>query len=212
MNVVLFGPPGVGKGTQGVQLTEEYGLQQVATGDLLRSEVKAGSALGLKAKTFMDSGGLVPDEVVVGMIESRLVKGSSGLLLDGFPRNVAQAEALATMLASHDQQLDRVIFMDANHEQLIQRLCGRRICRDCGRSFHVAFSPTEVEDVCDNCGGSLYQRDDDRKEVIENRLEVYQTQTEPLIAFYQDKPGFHRIDGSDSLETVYGALKQAMDS
>jgi len=212
MNVVLFGPPGVGKGTQGVRLAADYDLLQVATGDLLRSEVKAGSVLGIKAKSFMDAGGLVPDDVVVGMIELRLVKENSGILLDGFPRNVVQAEALTTMLASHDQQLDRIVFMDASHDQLIQRLCGRRICRDCGRSFHVAFNPTEVDSVCDNCGGDLYQRDDDRKEVIENRLQVYRAQTEPLIAFYQDQPGFHRVDGSGALDAVYSALQQAMDS
>jgi len=212
MNVVLFGPPGVGKGTQGIRLAEAFSLMQVATGDLLRSEVKAGSALGIKAKTFMDAGGLVPDEVVVGMIESRLVQGHSGLLLDGFPRNVVQAEALASMLASHDQQLDRIIFTDADDEQLKQRLCGRRICRDCGRGFHVVFTPSEVENVCDHCSGALYQRDDDRAQVIEKRLSVYQSQTEPLIAFYQNQRGFCRIDGGASLEAVYSALQQAMGS
>jgi len=212
MNVVLFGPPGVGKGTQGVRLAEEFSLLQVATGDLLRSEVKAGTELGCKAKSYMDAGGLVPDAVVVGMIESRLVQDGSGLLLDGFPRNVVQAEALAAMLASHDQQLDRIIFMDADDEQLKQRLCGRRICRDCSRSFHVVFTPPEIENVCDHCGGTLYQRDDDRAQVIENRLSVYQSQTEPMIAFYRNQVGFHRIDGSASLEDVYKALQQAMGS
>ena len=211
MNVILFGPPGVGKGTQGGRLAEAFGLQPVATGDLLRSEVKAGSELGLKAKSFMDAGGLVPDAVVVGMIESRLGGDGAGLLLDGFPRNVAQAEALASMLSSHGQRLDRVIFMDADHEQLVQRLSGRRICRDCGRSYHVHFSPSKVDGVCDHCGGELYQRDDDCEQVIENRLAVYQAQTEPLIAYYRGQPAFRRVDGGASLDAVYDALRQAME-
>ncbi len=210
MNVILFGPPGVGKGTQGGRLAEAFGLQQVATGDLLRSEVKAGSALGREAKSYMDAGGLVPDAVVVGMIESRLGAGS-GLLLDGFPRNVAQAEALASMLASHNERLDRVIFMDADHDQLVQRLSGRRICRDCGRGYHVAFQPPKVEGVCDQCGGALYQRDDDSEQVITRRLAVYEQQTAPLIAYYQEQPAFRRVDGGASLEAVYDALCRAME-
>ncbi len=211
MNVVLFGPPGVGKGTQGVRLAQDYGLTQVATGDLLRSEVKAGSALGLKAKSYMDAGGLVPDDVVIGMIESRLVGSGGGLLLDGFPRNVAQAEALDAMLEKHGAQLDRVIFMDADQAQLLARLCGRRICRDCGRSFHIHFSAPEQEGVCDGCGGKLYQRDDDQEDVIEKRLDVYRAQTEPLIAFYRERAGFRSVDGGGALDTVYAALQQAMD-
>ncbi len=211
MNVVLFGPPGVGKGTQGLRLAQDYQLIQLATGDLLRSEVKAGSDLGLKAKGYMDSGGLVPDEVVVGMIESRLVANQGGVLLDGFPRNVAQAEALDHMLASHSQQLDRVIFMDADRNVLIERLCGRQICRGCGRGFHLKYSPAKVDGHCDHCGGDLYQRDDDREEVITQRLAVYEAQTAPLVSYYQDQSGFCRIDGGGALDSVYQSLAKAME-
>ncbi|MDX8410124.1 MAG: adenylate kinase [Mariprofundales bacterium] len=211
MNVVLFGPPGVGKGTQGVRLAQDYRLTQLATGDLLRSEVKAGSDLGLKAKGYMDAGGLVPDEVVVGMIESRLVANQGGILLDGFPRNVVQAEALARMLASHNQQLDRVIFMDADQEALVERLCGRQICRGCGRGFHLQYSPPKVEGLCDHCGGDLYQRDDDKVEVISQRLAVYEAQTAPLVSYYEDQLSFHRVDGGGALDLVYQGLAKAME-
>ncbi|RMH51718.1 MAG: adenylate kinase [Zetaproteobacteria bacterium] len=210
MNVVLFGPPGVGKGTQGVHLARAFGLTQLATGDLLRSEVEAGSALGREAKSYMEAGRLVPDGVVVGMIESRMTQGS-GLLLDGFPRNVAQAEALDAMLADHGARLDRIIFMDADRSELVRRLAGRRICRDCGRSFHVHFRPPAVEGVCDDCGGALFQREDDRPEVIGKRLDVYHEQTAPLIAFYRGRAGFRAVDGGGTLEEVRARLHAAME-
>ncbi|MDQ6951239.1 MAG: adenylate kinase [Mariprofundales bacterium] len=210
MNVVLFGPPGVGKGTQGVRLTKDYQLTLLATGDLLRSEVKSGTSLGMKAKAFMDAGGLVPDDVVVGMIESRLVD-QGGLLLDGFPRNTAQAEALDRMLASHGQQLDRVVFLCAEQDVLVERLCGRRVCRGCGRGFHLQYDSPKVSDVCDHCGGELYQRDDDHAEVISQRLAVYEEQTAPLASYYEGRTGFYRIDGSASLEQVHAELVRALE-
>lgn len=212
MHLILFGPPGVGKGTQGARLAEELGIPQVATGDILRAEVAAASELGQKAKTFMDAGKLVPDEVVVGMIESRITAddAADGFLLDGFPRNVAQAQALDSMLASHDMAVDRVVFMDAAEEQLIERLCGRLICRGCGFGFHRHYSPPRTEGLCDKCGGELYQRDDDREDVIAERLAVYREQTQPLLSYYRKSPAFRQVQAGDEIDKVYADLKRAV--
>ncbi|HXH64437.1 MAG TPA: nucleoside monophosphate kinase, partial [Mariprofundaceae bacterium] len=159
MNLVLFGPPGVGKGTQGMRLAQEEGLAHLATGDILRAAVRDGTEYGKRAKAFMDGGKLVPDEIVVGMIEERITgNGDAGFLLDGFPRNVAQARALEAMLDGHGMHLDRVVFMHAPEDALIERLSGRLICRACGFSFHRQYSPPRVAGRCDRCGGELYQR------------------------------------------------------
>jgi len=212
MNIVLFGPPGVGKGTQGVRLAEELGIAQLAMGDLLREAVKQGTPLGLKAKEFMDAGKLVPDEVVIGMIEARISDSdaANGFLLDGFPRNVAQAEALAAMLARHGMQIDRVIQMDASESLLLERLGGRLICKACGFGFHRHYSPPREAGLCDRCGGELYQRDDDREDVIAHRLSVYRDQTQPLLEYYADSPAFRQIDASGEVDAVYTALQEAV--
>jgi len=211
MNLVLFGPPGVGKGTQGEKLATETGIQHLAMGDILRAAVRDGTDAGKQARVYMDGGKLVPDDVVVAMIEDVLVAGgNTGFLLDGFPRNVAQAEALAAMLARHDLKIDHIVFMDAPEENLLKRLCGRLICRACGFGFHRQYSPPRKAGYCDRCGGELYQREDDREEVIAQRLVVYREQTEPLLAYYQDKPGFHKLDASGETQSVYAALKQAV--
>ncbi len=211
MNIVLFGPPGVGKGTQGARLAKETGIAHLAMGDILRAAVREGTEAGRKAKAYMDAGNLVPDDVVVAMIEDRILRdGRNGFLLDGFPRNVAQAEALDAMLAEHGWKLDRVVFMDAPEEELIERLAGRLVCRACGLSFHRHYSPPREEGVCDACGGELYQREDDREEVIAQRLAVYREQTEPLLAFYRNKPGFVRLDAAGDMDEVYRALVAAV--
>jgi len=213
MNLILFGPPGVGKGTQGEKLASETGIQHMAMGDILRAAVSAGTAAGKQAKVYMDGGKLVPDAVVVAMIEDVIVTGGdSGFLLDGFPRNVAQAEALAEMLSRHDLKTDHIVFMDAPEENLLKRLCGRLICRACGFGFHRQYSPPRKAGCCDRCGGELYQREDDREEVIAQRLVVYSEQTKPLLAYYQDKPGFFKLDASGEMQSVYAALKQAVSS
>ncbi len=207
MNLVLFGPPGVGKGTQGARLAQETGIAHLAMGDILRAAVAEGTQAGRKAKAFMDAGQLVPDDVVVEMIEDRIMReGRSGFLLDGFPRNVTQAEALDAMLARHGLSLDRVVFMDAPEHGLIDRLSGRLVCRACGLSFHRHYSPPREAGRCDACGGELYQREDDREEVIANRLAVYREQTEPLLQFYAGKPGFVRLDASGDMDEVYASL------
>ena len=212
MNLVLFGPPGVGKGTQGERLASETGRQHLAMGDILRAAVRDGTEAGKQAKSYMDAGKLVPDAVVVAMIEDRIAgEQGAGFLLDGFPRNVAQAKALEEMLVRHDLQIDRVVFMDAPENNLLERLCGRLICRACGFGFHRQYSPPRKAGVCDRCGGELYQREDDREEVISQRLEVYREQTEPLLAYYEGKPGFRKLDASGEMQAVYADLKQVVE-
>ncbi|RLL53507.1 adenylate kinase [Mariprofundus sp. EBB-1] len=209
MNIILFGPPGVGKGTQGEKVASEKNLDHLAMGDILRAAVREETQAGLKAKTYMDAGKLVPDDVVVAMIEDKIVDSdASGFLLDGFPRNVAQAEALASMLAKHSLKIDRTIFMDAPEENLIKRLCGRLICRACGFGFHRQYSPPLKSGCCDRCGGELYQREDDREDVIANRLRVYQEQTRPLLDYYQHQEGFFKLDAGGEMDAVYAALNK----
>jgi len=211
MNLILFGPPGVGKGTQGERLATEEGIQHMAMGDLLRAAVREGTQAGLKAKAFMDGGKLVPDAVVVAMIEEKIAADKdAGFLLDGFPRNVPQAQALDEMLAKHGVSIDHVVFMDAPKQNLLERLSGRLICRACGFGFHRQYSPPQKSGYCDRCNGELYQRDDDREDVIAHRLEVYQEQTEPLLGYYQGREGFSRIDASGEMDLVYAGLKQAV--
>jgi len=212
MNIILFGPPGVGKGTQGVTLAEKLGIIQIAMGDLLRAAVQEGTPLGVKAKAFMDAGKLVPDDVVIGMIEERITAddAEAGFLLDGFPRNVPQAEALAAMLDNHGLKIDRVVFMDAPETMLLERLSGRLICRGCGFGFHRHYSPPREAGSCDRCGGELYQRDDDREEVIAKRLGVYLDQTQPLLEYYSGSDAFAKINASGEVEAVYKELEQAV--
>jgi len=213
VNIIFFGPPGVGKGTQGERLASEKGIQHMAMGDILRAAVRDGTEAGLKAKTFMDGGKLVPDEVVVAMIEDRIAADkNAGFLLDGFPRNVAQAKSLDAMLAKHGIGIDRIVFLDAPEQNLIDRLCGRLICRGCGFGFHRQYSPPQKSGYCDRCGGELYQRDDDREDVIAHRLEVYHEQTAPLLSFYQQRDGFSRLDASGEMDAVYAVLKQAVEN
>jgi len=211
MNLILFGPPGVGKGTQGDKLSGEYDMAHLAMGDILRAAVRDETPAGVQAKQFMDAGKLVPDDVVVTMIEDRIMHDrKGGFLLDGFPRNVAQAEALDAMLEKHGLNIERIVFMDAPEESLLKRLCGRLICRACGFGFHRQYSPPLKSGCCDRCGGELYQREDDREDVIAHRLEVYREQTAPLLDFYQHRNGFYKIDAGGEMDTVYAVLKEAV--
>ncbi len=212
MNVVLFGPPGVGKGTQGIKLAKEFGIVHLAMGDLLRAAVAQETVLGLKAKAFMDAGKLVSDDLVIGLIEERIVADDAkdGFLLDGFPRNVAQATALDAMLAKHGLKLDHVIFMDASKEALLERLTGRLTCSACGFGFHRHYSPPKIEGLCDKCGGSLVQRADDTEEVISQRLEVYAEQTAPLLDFYGSEDVFCKVNAEAGMDEVYASLLAAV--
>jgi len=212
MNIVLFGPPGVGKGTQGARLSEKYGIIHIAMGDLLRAAVSEGTSLGLKAKSFMDAGKLVPDSVVIGMIEDRITAtdATAGFLLDGFPRNVAQAQALAEMLTQHGLDIEHVVFMDAPESLLLERLSGRLICKACGFGFHRHYSPPRKVGTCDRCGSELYQRDDDCEDVIAKRLKVYTEQTQPLLNYYSDSNAYSKVDAAGEVEEVYASLEKAI--
>jgi adenylate kinase len=212
---VFLGPPGAGKGTQAERLKGDLDLEHLATGDLLRAAVKAGTDLGREAKRFMDAGDLVPDAVVVGMIRERLEAGAADrFLLDGFPRSVGQAEALDAMLGELDAPLDGVLLLAVPREELVRRLAGRWLCRKCGRSFHEAFAPYRGGDAdpCPTDGGAceLYQRDDDTPATVENRLNVYDQQTAPLIDYYRRRELLREVDGRRSPDEVYGQIKAAV--
>lgn len=215
--LVLLGPPGAGKGTQAAFLTQRYGVAHVATGDILREAKRAGTPLGLSAKGYMDRGELVPDEVVIGLVRERLAHPAvkeQGFLLDGFPRTVAQAEALDALLAELGTPLQAVLNLKVNPESLTHRLTLRRSCPKCGGVYHLENRPPKVAGRCDACGGELVQRPDDAEETVRNRLAVYTRQTEPLIAYYARQGLLREIDGEQPIETVreaiVGVLEQAV--
>jgi len=204
VRVVLVGPPGAGKGTQAQFIASHLSIPKVSTGDIFRDNVSVGTELGRQAKAFMNRGDLVPDEVTVAMVASRLQEddAQAGFLLDGFPRNVPQAETLKKMLADWGLRLELVLELVVDHDEVIRRLSGRRTCRKCGRVWHVAFDPPSVTGKCDECGGELFQRDDDREETIRHRLEVYQIQTQPLISYYTDEGTLLGIDATGPVDDV----------
>ena len=204
MRLVLVGPPGAGKGTQAQFIASHLSIPKVSTGDIFRYNVSAGTDLGRQARAFMDRGDLVPDEITVAMVASRLAEddAQAGFLLDGFPRNVPQAETLKKLLADWSLRLDIVLELVVDHDEVIRRLSGRRTCRSCGRVWHVAFDPPTRPGICDECGGELFQRDDDREETIRHRLEVYQLQTQPLITYYADEGILLGIDATGPVEDV----------
>lgn len=212
MNVILLGPPGAGKGTQAKMLVEEYQIPQISTGDILRAAVKEGSPLGKEAKACMDKGDLVPDSVVIGIVEKRIQQPdcAKGYMLDGFPRTVPQAEALDGMLKNLSSQIDHVVSIEVANEELVGRLTGRRTCRDCGVGFHVMFDPPEQEGVCNKCGGELYQRDDDNVETVSSRLEVYESQTLPLIDYYGAQEKIRPIDGVGDIKEIFARVTQVL--
>jgi adenylate kinase len=188
MRIVLVGPPGAGKGTQAAYLAKNLSIPHISTGDLFRANISQGTELGKQAKAYMDAGNLVPDEVTIGMAKDRMSQSDavSGFLLDGFPRNVGQAEALDGMLQGEGVKLDAVLDLEVPEDEVVKRIAGRRVCRnDSAHVFHVTYTPPKAEGVCDECGGELYQRDDDSEETVRKRLEVYHTQTEPIIDYYK---------------------------
>ncbi len=208
MNIILLGPPGAGKGTQAKRMIEKYGIPQISTGDMLRAAVQAGTELGLEAKKYMDAGQLVPDEVVIGLVKERIQQDDckNGYMLDGFPRNVSQAETLDKMLSELGQKIDHVVCIEVPEDELIKRLTGRRTCKQCGAGYHVVFDPPKQDGVCDKCGGELYQRDDDNEETVKSRLKVYKEQTEPLIAYYEKQGKLRRIDGVGSIDEIFNRI------
>jgi len=205
MRLVLLGAPGAGKGTQAKKLIEKYGIPQISTGDLLRAAVAAGTSLGKEAKSFMDKGELVPDRVVLGMVEERLKQDDArkGYILDGFPRNTAQAEALDKMLGALGMSLSAALSVDIPFEDLMKRLTGRRTCKACGQMYNIYFNPPKKENTCDKCGGALFQRDDDKEETIKKRLDVYSAQTAPLIDYYRKKGILSSVNGTGSIDQIF---------
>ncbi len=204
MKLILLGPPGAGKGTQAKMLTERFGIPQISTGDILRGAVKDATPMGMKAKAYMDAGALVPDDVVVGIVQERLQQDDcgSGFILDGFPRTVPQADALKVTLQDLGKDLDAVISLEVDTEALVERLTGRRTCCNCGRGFHVKFDPPVSPGVCNACGGELIQREDDQEETIRKRLEVYREQTSPLIQYYREEGLLVEVDGMQDMNRV----------
>jgi len=212
MNLILLGPPGAGKGTQAKMLIDRFTIPQISTGDILRAAVKEGTPMGVKAKSYMDAGSLVPDEVVVGIVRERLQKPdcSKGFILDGFPRTVPQADALKESLRDLGKDITSVVSLEVDTEALVTRLTGRRTCRQCGRGFHVSFDPPSNDGVCDACGGELYQRDDDQESTIRNRLQVYHDQTAPLVAYYEQDGLVAAIDGMQEIDVVRADILAAL--
>jgi len=208
-HIILIGAPGAGKGTQATVLSEMLDIPHVSSGDLFRDNLKRETALGLQAKSYMEKGELVPDDVTVAMVRDRLRQADcdeKGAILDGFPRTVEQARALDGVLAQDGKKIDTVIYFEVSEKQLIERLTGRRICRNCQAVYHVLFNPPKVDGVCDVCSGELYQRADDQPETVQNRLQVYFEQTMPLIDFYKQKGLLRTVDGEQDIEKVRAAL------
>jgi adenylate kinase len=209
MRIVLLGAPGAGKGTQARILSEKFGIPQISTGDILRAAVKAGTQVGLEAKSFMDAGNLVPDEVMVRIIKDRLAEpdAQQGFLLDGFPRTLEQARALDVMLSEIHMELQLAIEFFVPDEELVERLAGRRVCRNCGASFHVLFNPSSAGDKCSECHGELYQRADDSRETVSNRLKVYEQQTRPIAQNYEARGILRTLDGHKAMDVVQAQLE-----
>jgi len=209
MHLIILGPPGAGKGTQAEKIAKRYKLVHISTGDILREAVKEETPMGLKAKEYMDKGLLVPDEVVIGIIRDQMLKPDceKNALLDGFPRNLEQAIKLDEIFDELKLKLDAVLNIDVPEEELVNRLTGRRVCQKCSTTYHLKNNPPKVRNICDHCGGELYQRSDDTITTVKERLEVYRKQTEPLIDYYKQKGILNNVDGSKSIDEVYSEIK-----
>jgi adenylate kinase len=214
MIIVLLGGPGSGKGTQAKKLIDKLGIPQISTGDIFRAALKEGTPMGLKAKTYMDKGELVPDEVVNGVVGERLTKPdlAKGYMLDGFPRTLPQAQSLGKILETQGKSIDHAILVDVPDKELVARLSGRRTCKNsaCGAMFHVMFNQSKQEGICDVCGSNLYQRDDDNEVVIRERLAVYNKQTAPLIDYYETKGSLRRVTGVGPIEEIFAAIEKVL--
>ena len=209
MKLLIMGRPGAGKGTQAVNIREYYNIPHISTGDMFRAAIKNQTKLGLLAKSYMDQGALVPDEVTIGIVEERLLEDDckNGFLLDGFPRTIAQAEALDAFLNKNNVKLDAVLDVNVPAEILVRRMVGRRVCKTCGATFHVEFNPSKVAGVCDNCGSPLIQRADDTEATATNRLAVYDANTAPLLDYYKKQNILKTVNGDQSLEKVFEDIK-----
>ena len=213
MNIILLGPPGAGKGTQAKKIAEHYSLPHISTGDILRENISNNTSLGVRAKSYMAKGELVPDELLITIIRDRLSKSdcSKGFLLDGYPRTVPQADALQMILTESNKKLDVVLNIDVDDEELVKRLSGRRVCASCGMSYHMIFNPPKEDEICDKCKGKLYQREDDKPEAIRNRLIVYKKQTQPLIEYYTRKRLLRTVDGGKNIPEIFKDIKKILE-
>jgi len=212
MNLVLFGPPGAGKGTQAKFIVDSFKIPQISTGDMLRAAVKEQTPLGLVAKQIMESGALVPDEVVLGIVRERIVLSDcdNGFVLDGFPRTIPQADALVSILRGLNKRIDHVISLDIDNSEIVQRLSGRRTCSSCGKGYHVVNDPPKFDGICDTCHAALIQREDDREDTVKNRLAVYDQQTAPLKDYYEQAGLLRHIDGSGSIQDIQLQIKEVL--
>ena len=212
MKIIMLGAPGAGKGTQAKMIAEKCGIPHISTGDIFRANIKNGTELGAKAKEYMDKGLLVPDELVCDLVVDRIQQADceKGYILDGFPRTIPQAEALENALNALEQKLDYAIDIDVPDENIINRMSGRRACVGCGATYHVLFNPTKVEGKCDVCGESLILRDDDKPETVKKRLDVYHTQTQPLIDFYTERKVLVEVDGTQSMDKVFDDIMKIL--
>lgn len=214
MNLILMGLPGAGKGTQAEKIEEKYNIPHISTGDMFRLAIKEGTELGKQAKSYMDQGNLVPDEVTIGIVEERLRKDDceNGFLLDGFPRTIAQAEALENLMANMNKSIDYVLHVDVPEDYLVERLTGRRVCPTCGATYHIVYNPPEQEGICDRDGSSLIQREDDQPETVRNRLAVNLKQTKPLLDFYEDKGLLAAIRGDQNIDQVFHDIQAKVEN
>ena len=214
MKLLILGPPGAGKGTQAVQISKKFDIPHISTGDIFRANIKGNTPLGKKAMEYMNKGELVPDELTCDLVFDRIMQDDAkkGFLLDGFPRNIFQAEKLDEVLKQRNLKLDCVINVSVEDSVLIERAVGRRLCKECGTTYHIKFNTTKVEGICDECGGSLYQRDDDKEETIKNRIDVYNKSTKPLIDYYTKQNIIANIDGQKDIDVVFDDIVKAVES
>lgn len=212
MKIIMLGAPGAGKGTQAKKIAEKYGIPHISTGDIFRANIKNGTELGKKAKTYMDQGLLVPDELVVDLVVDRVNQADceNGYVLDGFPRTIPQAEALDQALEALNQKIDYAINVEVPDENIVNRMSGRRACVNCGATYHVVYAPTKEENICDNCHGELILRDDDKPETVQKRLDVYHQQTQPLIDYYTSKNILVEIDGTIDINLVFDEIVKVL--
>lgn len=212
MNLILLGPPGAGKGTQAAKITQHYQIPQISTGDIFRWNIKNQTSLGLRAQDYMNRGELVPDDLVIEIATTRLLEPdcSKGFLLDGFPRTIHQAQALDAFLAGRNQKIDHVLNIHADKELIMRRMSGRVVCRNCGASYHLVTLPPAKEGICDLCGGELYHREDDNPETVRNRIDVYEAQTSPLVAYYQDMGVLIPLDGSKDVDILFAEIAEIL--
>ena len=208
MKIIMLGAPGAGKGTQAKKIAEKYQIPHISTGDIFRSNIKEGTELGMKAKAYMDQGGLVPDELTIGRLMDRIQKDDckNGYVLDGFPRTIPQAESLTNALNERNQKIDYAVNVDVPDENIVNRMSGRRACLSCGATYHIVYKPSQVEGICDVCGDKLVLRDDDKPETVKKRLSVYHDQTQPLIDYYKEAGVLANVDGTQDMEKVFSDI------